>query len=103
MTANAPTPTRLEIFLLGTFRVLVDGKEAVQWQRQKPKSLVKLLALQSNHQIHRELAMETLWPDSDSAANNLHKAIHLARHALEPHLKSAADSHFIITHDQQLL
>lgn len=100
---SSSTPTRLEIFLLGKFLVLVDGKEAEQWTRQKPKSLVKLLALQPNHQIHREQAMEILWPDSDFPANNLHKALHLARHALEPELKSAAESHFIVTHDQQLL
>jgi TolB-like protein len=49
--------------------------------------------------------MEFLWPDSDpeSAANNLHKAIHLARHALERALKSAADSHFILTNGQQIM
>jgi DNA-binding SARP family transcriptional activator len=45
-----------------------------------------------------------LWPNSDpeSAANNLHKAIHMARHALEPELKSAAESHFILTRGQQI-
>jgi DNA-binding SARP family transcriptional activator len=48
--------------------------------------------------------MELLWPDADpeSAANNLHKAIHLARHALEPGLKSASESHFIHTQGQQV-
>ena len=48
--------------------------------------------------------MEFLWPDSDpeSTANNLHKAIHMARRALEPVLQSAADSHFIITQGQQI-
>src|SRR5829696_3037142 len=37
------------------------------------------------------------------AGNNLHKAVHMARRALEPALKSAADSHFIITQNQQVL
>src|SRR6185503_3791036 len=76
-----------------------------QLTRRKPKQLIKLLALQPHHQLHREQAMEYLWPDSDpeSAANNLHKAIHMARHALEHELKSAADSQFILTKGQQIV
>ena len=105
MAAKGSIPSRLEIHMFGTFRVLVDGQEAGGWSRNKPRLLVKLLALQAQHQLHREQAMELLWPDSDSesAVNNLHKTIHLARHALEPELKSAADSHFILTQNQQLL
>ena len=97
----------IEVQLLGSFRVTVDGRAVAerQFTRRKPKQLIKLLALQPNHQLHREQAMELLWPDSDpeSAANNLNKAIHLARHALEPELNSAADSHFILTRDQQIV
>ncbi len=97
----------LEIHLLGPFRVVVDGRAVAEreFTRRKPKQLIKLLALQPHHQLHREQAMEFLWPDSDpeSATNNLHKAVHLARHSLEPALKSAADSHFIITRGQQIV
>src|SRR5438477_2117710 len=100
-------PSSLEVHLLGPFRVAVDGREVEErlWSRRKPKLLVKLLALQPHHQIHREQLMELLWPDLDgeAAANNLHKAIHLARHALEPGLRSAADSHFILTRGQQVV
>src|SRR6266513_2461051 len=105
---NVERPTvegSLEIHLLGPFRVVVDGRAVAEreFTRRKPKQLIKLLALQPHHQLHREQAMEFLWPDSDpeSASNNLHKAVHLARHSLEPALKSAADSHFIITRGQQ--
>src|SRR6267378_2932669 len=97
----------LEIHLLGHFRVVVDGQavDERRFTRRKAKLLIKLLALQPNHQLHREQAMELLWPDSEpeSAANNLHKAIHMARHALEPSLKSVADSHFIVTQEQQVI
>ena len=93
--------------LLGQFRVVVNGRLVTQrqWTRRKPALLVKLVALQPHHQIHREQLIELLWPDSDPEAgsNNLHKAIHLARHALEPELKSAADSHFILTRGQQII
>src|SRR6266550_3850542 len=104
---QSATSSSLEIHLLGHFRMLVDGQAVDErsFTRRKPKLLIKLLALQPNHQLHREQAMEFLWPDSDpeSATNNLHKAVHLARHSLEPALKSAADSHFIITRGQQIV
>src|SRR5205085_8413798 len=96
----------LEIHLLGPFRVTVDERaiEERRWSRRKPKLLVKLLALQPHHQLHREQAMEFLWPDLDAAAaaNNLHKSIHAARRALEPALQSGADSRFILTREQQI-
>src|SRR5687768_3594138 len=92
-------PLTLEIHLLGPFRVVVDGREVERrhFTRGKPKLLIKLLALQPYHQLHREQAMELLWPDADpeSSTNNLHKAIHLARHALEPDLEVAARSNFL--------
>jgi DNA-binding SARP family transcriptional activator len=101
------TPSFLEIHLLGPFRIMIDGVpvEERHFTRRKPKLLVKLLALQPHHQLHREQAMELLWPDADteSASNNLHKVIHLARHALEPALRSASDSHFIHTQGQQVV
>ena len=105
---RGPTaPSSLEIDLLGPFRVVVDGSpiEDRCFTRRKPKQLIKLLALQAHHQLHREQAMELLWHESDpeSASNNLNKAIHMARRALEPKLQSAADSHLIITQDHQIV
>src|SRR5882762_2017411 len=104
--AQSTRPSSIEIHLLGPFRIIVDGTtvDERQFTRRKPKQLIKLLALQPHHQLHREQAMELLWPDSDpeSAANNLHKAIHLARHALEPTLTGGADSQFIFTKGQKV-
>ncbi len=101
------SPSSLEIRLLGPFRIVVDGTSVDEghWSRRKPQLLLKLLALQPHHQLHREEAMELLWPEHEpeSASNNLHKAIHLARRALEPKLHSPADSHFIFTQGQQIV
>lgn len=106
MPKNTYAPSSLEIHLLGPFRVTVDGRMVAehQWPRPRPKLLVKLLALQPHHQLHREQVMELLWPEQEpeSAGNNLHKAIHMARRALEPTLKAGADSHFILTREQQV-
>ncbi len=99
--------TRLEIFMLGAFRLAIDGTmvEERRWTRRKSKTLVKLLALQPQHQLHREQLIEYLWPEQepDAAINNLHKTIHAARRSLEPELKVGADSQFIITQDQLIV
>jgi DNA-binding SARP family transcriptional activator len=98
---------RLEIHLLGPFRMVVDGApvEEHRWARRKPKQLVKLLALQPHHQLHREQIIELLWPelDPEAAANNLHKTVHLARRALEPESDARAGPHFILTQDKQVM
>ena len=99
------TPT-LTIQLLGDFRVLVRGRAVTEaeWSRRQAKLLVKLLALAPRHQLHREQLMAAIWPDldADAGAANLHKVIHLARHALEPRLRSGANSRFIVTSQQQV-
>ena len=62
-----------------------------EWRLKKAGSLVKLLALAEKHRLHREQVMDLLWPELDekSAANNLHRALHFARRALEPGAESA--------------
>ncbi|HYQ84337.1 MAG TPA: hypothetical protein VEP28_10095, partial [Rubrobacter sp.] len=63
----------LRIALLGGFRVSVGtrtiGEDA--WHLRKAANLVKLLALAPGHLLHREQAMDVLWPDlARSAASN---------------------------------
>jgi DNA-binding SARP family transcriptional activator/Tfp pilus assembly protein PilF len=93
----------LTVRLLGPFELFVGGApvSAERWLRRKPRSLVKLLALQPRRQLHREQIIDLLWPDADfeSAANNLHKAIHAARRAIEPDLKSGSRSRFVLIRD----
>lgn len=102
---KSSTPA-LAIQLLGGFHVRVGGKfvEDAQWPRRQAKQLVKLLALSGKRQLHRQQLIDTIYPDlnAESGAANLHKIIHLARHALEPSLKAGAKSHFILTHEQQV-
>src|SRR5437763_3901309 len=77
----------LRIDLLGGFRVAADGiavDEAV-WRLRKARGLLKLLALTPEHSLHREQAIEALWPDRDptAASNNLRQALFVARRALD--------------------
>jgi DNA-binding SARP family transcriptional activator len=58
----------------------------VAGQRRSAKRLIELLATNPGHAIHREQIFEILWPKAsvDSARNSLAKALHAARHAIEP-------------------
>lgn len=77
---------RMQIDVLGRFRVGLDGRvlPADEWRREKSAALVKRLALATGHRLHREQAMETLWPEMspDASAANLRKAVHFARRTL---------------------
>src|SRR4051794_34630829 len=87
----------VRIELLGGFAVRHDGTEVPDsaWRLRKARSLVKLLALQPGHVLHRERACELLWPDRDAHAsvNNLHQVLYAARRALEA---SGADGATVI-------
>jgi predicted ATPase len=77
---------QVTIGLLGGFKAAVDGTEVPDgaWRLRKARELVKHLALARSHRLHREQAMDALWPDLDpaAAANNLNQAVHVARRAL---------------------
>jgi DNA-binding SARP family transcriptional activator/tetratricopeptide (TPR) repeat protein len=76
----------IELRLLGSFEVRVDGVPVApdQWTRRQAASLVKVLALAPGRRLHREQAVEALWPGADveTAGPRLHKAAHYARRAL---------------------
>src|SRR5215208_1602454 len=85
----------IRIWLLGSFRISVGSSRSIgedEWRLKKAGNLLKLLALAPAHRLHREHAMDLLWPelDSEAAANNLHHALHIARRTLEPSAGSAS-------------
>lgn len=77
----------VRVKLLGGFSVSVGNRtiQPSEWRLRKAASLVKLLALAPGHRLHREQAMDLLWPDSGrrAASNSLRKALHIARGALD--------------------
>jgi DNA-binding SARP family transcriptional activator len=72
--------------VLGGFSVSVDGElvPAEAWRTRRAADLVKLLALEPGHALHRERVLDRLWPelDEEAAGGNLRKAIHYARRAM---------------------
>src|SRR5581483_4375751 len=75
----------VEISLLGRFQVRISETRlsSEDIPGRKAPALLKLLALNRDHQLVRDQAMELLWPDLDSAnaAAQLYKAIHQLRKA----------------------
>ena len=59
--------------------------------------LTKLLATHPRHRLHREQVLEIIWPDVEleSALNSFGKALHAARHALEPELLPRESSAYL--------
>jgi predicted ATPase/DNA-binding SARP family transcriptional activator len=73
------------------------------WRLRKAASLVKLLALAPGHRLHRERAMDLLWPELGlrAASNNLRQALHVARRTLHPDPEIA--SRYLRVSGEQLL
>src|SRR4249920_45956 len=78
--------TAVRIGLLGGFEVSEGDRTVAHgaWRLRKAKTLVKLLALEPAHRLHRDQLADQLWPDldPDAARNNLHQALHAVRRAL---------------------
>src|SRR6266436_3886440 len=78
---------RCTVWLLGGFEVRVDGNPVPPdaWRSRRAADLVKLLALEPSHQLHREVVMDLLWPElgTEAAGANLRKAVHYARRAMQ--------------------
>src|SRR3954451_14269498 len=80
----------MQVRLLGGFGVEVGGRDVADrsWRLRKARTVVKVLALAPEQQMHRDRLLELLWPDStaQAAVNNLHQALYVARRELvDPH------------------
>jgi predicted ATPase len=97
------TLANVRVTLLGGFEAAVDGVPvpATAWRLKKARELVKLLALAPGHRLHREQAMDVLWPDRGpaSAANNLNQAVHVARRTLEAGAIEVRDELLVLAAD----
>ena len=93
--------------MLGGFSVeRADVGQAVSgWPRRSAKTLIKLLAVQPGHALHREQVIDVLWPkvDAEAAVNSLGKALHAARRALEPKRPQRQESAYLRLTDGMLV
>jgi predicted ATPase/DNA-binding SARP family transcriptional activator/DNA-binding CsgD family transcriptional regulator len=95
----------LRIGLLGGFSVTVGERKVDEsaWRLRKAASLTKLLALAPGHRLHRERAMDLLWPElgKKAASNNLRQTLHVARRTLHPNPE--INSRLLSVRGEQLL
>jgi predicted ATPase/DNA-binding SARP family transcriptional activator/DNA-binding CsgD family transcriptional regulator len=100
-------PEALGIQLFGGFAVFVGSSLVHEstWRLRKAKSLLKLLALMPRHRLHRERALEILWPehDPDAASQSLHRVLHALRHTLQPDLPPRAQSRYVVLRDDTVI
>lgn len=90
----------LKINLFGEFRVwrgedLIESKE---WDRQKTRSLLKLLLTRPGHTFSRDEIVEALWPGvaPKAAERNLRVMVSLLRRVLEPDLGRGSESRYVL-------
>ncbi|MFB6675494.1 AAA family ATPase [Streptomyces sp. NPDC056390] len=99
--STIPATPLLRLHLFGGFAATRGNgpAPAERWTRPSAQTLVKLLAVTPEHQLHREQAMAICWPDADqqSATGSLRVALHAARRALEPELAPRASSSYLIS------
>jgi DNA-binding response OmpR family regulator len=95
-------PEVVRIRLLGGFEVSLSSRtiEERAWRLKKAAALIKLLALAPGHRMHREQAMDLLWPGlgKKPPSNNLRQVLYTARRAL------GSDSHnrYLSLRDEQI-
>jgi predicted ATPase/DNA-binding SARP family transcriptional activator/DNA-binding CsgD family transcriptional regulator len=98
-------PDVARVWLLGGFRVSVGSRIIGEdrWRLRKAASLLKLLALAPGHRLHREQAIDLLWPElsKKAASNNLRQTLHATRRALisDP----AEASRYLASEDESLV
>lgn len=76
----------LQIGLLGSFTLIVDGKpvESDVWTSKKAMAMLKYLAARPGRRIPTDVLIELLWPDAQDTdrTNTLHTAVWFVRRIL---------------------
>lgn len=90
----------LRINLFGEFRVwrgedLIEGKE---WDRQKARSLLKLLLTRPGRAFSKDEIVDALWPGVtfEAAEHRLRMTVSVRRRVLEPDLERGSDSRYVL-------
>jgi DNA-binding SARP family transcriptional activator len=83
--ATQPTPRRstIAVQLLRPLAVTVNGTPMPEhaWRLRHPRQLFQMLCLRGGHRLHRDEAVEALWPQAAARAssNRLYHTIHVLR------------------------
>ncbi|MCI0698149.1 AAA family ATPase [candidate division KSB1 bacterium] len=92
--------------LLGRFCLYLGEREIPEaaFKSRKALSLLKLLAIKPKHQLHRDQAIDALWPELDpaAAAAQMYKSIHYIRKAFEATTVDLVPDELLVYKDETL-
>jgi DNA-binding SARP family transcriptional activator len=90
---------KLELALIGTFQVTLDGESVTGFESQKVRALLAYLAVEAERAHSREKLADFLWPDYQSAIARkiLRTALCNLRHTIDD--QHALPPFLLITHD----
>lgn len=105
LAAHRPTAPELMVRTLGGFRVERHGVPVArsEWRSRKARQLLKMLVAHRGRPLHREQAIEALWPDAvgGNLSNRLAVALSTLRSVLDPEKSHGAD-HYVESIDDAL-
>ncbi|WP_420628408.1 AfsR/SARP family transcriptional regulator [Candidatus Leptofilum sp.] len=92
------TRPSLAVYLLGSFRVFVNGRLVSNWSGNKCKSIFKHMIMNRHRPVRHDVLMEQFWPDEtpDAAKRNMYQTVYLLRQALQ---QDDSDFQFILCQD----
>lgn len=73
--------SRLEARLLGSFELLIDGREVREWRGQRGLTVLKFILASPKRSRRRDVLLDQFWPgvDPTRARNRLHVAVSSVR------------------------
>jgi DNA-binding SARP family transcriptional activator len=82
--SSEPAGPLLAVHFLGTFGVTINGIEVDTASRRRSRDVLAYLLAHGPRPVPQEVLMDAFWPaaEPDSARNNLHVSLSLARRAL---------------------
>jgi DNA-binding SARP family transcriptional activator len=105
LTSRRPAAPEVMVWTLGGFRVERHGVPVPrsEWHSRKSRQLLKMLAASRGRPLHREQAIEVLWPDADTPnlSNRLAVALSTLRSVLDPE-KNHEPGHYVESGDDIL-
>ncbi len=100
-TTGAEPDRVLAVFMLSSFRVVVNGTSLNGRLRAKGRDLLKILAAHRERVLPRDVLLEMLWPEADpsTAAVSLKVAAHNLRGVLEPDKENGSPGSWVVCRD----